>query len=146
MILERFMRRLRAEPTPTLVDDGTLTVVGACFDPARADSAVVEEMRAAGVPVDTGPFVMRHVVTLPNASAVAEAVRILAPDGWTVDVVGPDRDVVLEPDAAAGGIGVRVWRQQAITGLEPARERTRMAGLAQRLGGDALGYEVLART
>ncbi|WP_406287259.1 hypothetical protein [Embleya sp. NBC_00896] len=135
MILERFLRRRRPEPEPVLVDDGTLTVVGSCFDPARADSAVVAELRAAGVAVETGPFVMRHVLTLPDDAAVAEAVRILAPDGWAVDVVDPTE----RP------LRVRIARQQVLTGLEPARERTRMAGLAQRLGGDAAGYEVLAR-
>ncbi|MFI1579382.1 ribonuclease E inhibitor RraB [Embleya scabrispora] len=135
MILERFLRRRRAEPVPALVDDGTLVVVGSCFDPARADSAVVAEMRAAGVAVETGPFVMRHLVTLPDHDAVAEATRILAADGWAVTVVAADE----RP------LRVRIARQQVLTGLEPARERTRMAGLAQRLGGDAEGYEVLAR-
>ncbi|GCD96282.1 ribonuclease E inhibitor RraB [Embleya hyalina] len=135
MILERFLRRRRAEPVPALVDDGTLVVVGSCFDPARADSAVVARMRAAGVAVEAGPFVMRHLVTLPDHDAVAEATRILAADGWAVTVVAADE----RP------LRVRIARQQVLTGLEPARERTRMAGLAQRLGGDAEGYEVLAR-
>ncbi|MYW02639.1 hypothetical protein [Streptomyces sp. SID3343] len=135
MILERFLRRRRPEPAPPLVDDGTLVVVGSCFDPARADSAVIAQMSAAGVDVETGPFVMRHVMTLPDEAAVAEARRILGPDGWAVEVVG----------AGETPLRVRVARQQTITGLEPARERTRMAGLAQRLGGDASGYEVLAR-
>jgi hypothetical protein len=135
MILERFLRRRRPEPEPPLVDDGTLVVVGSCFDPARADSAVVAQMSAAGVAVEIGPFVMRHVVTLPDDAAVAEAIRILGPDGWAVEVV----------DARERPLRVHVARQQTITGLEPARERTRMAGLAQRLGGDAQGYEVLAR-
>ncbi|MGC0414778.1 hypothetical protein [Embleya sp. AB8] len=135
MILERFLRRRRAEPEPELVDDGTLVLVGSCFDPARADSAVVAELRAAGVAVEIGPFVMRHVLTLPDRAAVDEAARILAPDGWVVAVVAADE----RP------LRVRISRQQVLTGLEPARERTRMAGLAQRLGGDAEGYEVLAR-
>ncbi|MEU0932052.1 MULTISPECIES: hypothetical protein [unclassified Embleya] len=135
MILERFLRRRRPEPAPVLVDDGTLTVVGSCFDPARADSAVVAELRAAGVPVDTGVFVMRHVLTLPDLAAADEAARILTPDGWAVVAPTPD-ELPLR---------VLISRQQVLTGLEPARERTRMAGLAQRLGGDAQGYEVLAR-
>ncbi|MFI6580611.1 hypothetical protein [Embleya sp. NPDC050493] len=118
-----------------LVDDGTLTVVGSCFDPARADSAVVAEMRAAGVPVETGVFVMRHVLTLPDLAAADEAARILTPDGWRVVTPAPDERPMR----------VLISRQQVLTGLEPARERTRMAGLAQRLGGNAEGYEVLAR-
>ncbi len=118
-----------------LVDDGTLVVVGSCFDPARADSAVVAEMRAAGVDVESGVFVMRHVLTLPDLAAADEAARILTPDGWAVLAPTPDE----RP------LRVLISRQQVLTGLEPARERTRMAGLAQRLGGDAEGYEVLAR-
>ncbi|MFI6979541.1 hypothetical protein ACIBSV_13250 [Embleya sp. NPDC050154] len=135
MILERFLRRRRPEPDPVLVDDGTLVVVGSCFDPSRADSAVVAQMRADGVAVETGRFVMRHVLTLPDLAAADEAARILTPDGWRVVAPAPDE----RP------LRVLISRQQVITGLEPARERTRMAGLAQRLGGDAEGYEVLAR-
>ena len=130
-LLDR-LRRRRAAPAPVLVDDGTLVVVGECFDPARADSAVVSDMARAGVDVGHGTFVLRHVLRLPGPDAVAEAVRVLGPDGWTVTEV-------------PGGAGVvHVSRQQEVTGLAIARERGRMAGFAQRLGGDADGWQVLA--
>src|SRR5687767_14282477 len=109
MVFDWIRGRRRAEPEPPLVDDGSLTVVASCFDPARADSAVVAELGASGVDVEAGPFLMRHVVTLPDAEAVAEAARVLGPDGWSVTVVGAEHE----------HSRVHISRQQRITGLEP---------------------------
>ncbi|MCF2531226.1 hypothetical protein [Yinghuangia soli] len=127
----KIFRRKRGTPEPPLVDDGTLVVVGECFDPARADSAVLGELAEAGVVVEGRPLILRHVLRLPDADAVAEAARLLAPDGWTL--------------AAGPGGATHADRQQKVTALELARERSRMAGLAQRLGGDAEGWRLLGR-
>jgi hypothetical protein len=126
-----FRRRGRADAPPPLVDDGTLVVVGESFDPARADSAVLAELAEKGVPVEGRELILRHVLRLPGASEAAEAARLLEPDGWTV-APGPDGATYAD-------------RQQQVTALELARERTRMAGLAQRLGGDAEGWRLLGR-
>ncbi|GAA4954879.1 hypothetical protein GCM10023205_15870 [Yinghuangia aomiensis] len=127
----RFFRRRSADAAPPLVDDGTLVVVGESFDPARADSAVLADLAEKGVQVEGRELVLRHVLRLPDAAAAAEAARLLAPDGWTV---APGPDGVTHAD-----------RQQKVTALELARERSRMAGLAQRLGGDAEGWLLLGR-
>lgn len=126
----RFFRR-RPAPEPALVDDGTLVPVGESFDPARADSDVLTELAAAGVVVEGRQLMLRHVLRLPDAAAVDEAARVLAADGWAV---GPGPDGTTYAD-----------RAQQVTALELARERTRMAGLAQRLGGDAEGWRLLGR-
>ncbi|MGW0664898.1 hypothetical protein [Streptodolium elevatio] len=127
----RLFRRRREEPEPPLVDDGTLVVVGESFDPARADSAVLADLAEAGVIVEGRQLMLRHVLRLPDAAAVAATARILAPDGWVV-TAGPDGATYAD-------------RPQHVTALELARERTRMAGLAQRLGGDAEGWILLGR-
>lgn len=127
----RLFRRRREEPEAPLVDDGTLVMVGESFDPARADSAVLADLAEAGVVVEGRQLMLRHILRLPDTDAVAEAGRILAPDGWVVGE-GPDGTTYAD-------------RPQLVTALELARERTRMAGLAQRLGGDAEGWVLLGR-
>jgi hypothetical protein len=122
-----------ARTGPVLADDGTLTVVGSSFDPARADSAVVGEMEAAGVDL-AGPLLLRHHLRLPDQLAAEEARRIVAQEGYVLVAEGADGDV----------LRVRVSRPQRVTGLAVAQERSRMAGLARRLGGDADGWDVLA--
>ncbi|NUU23749.1 MAG: hypothetical protein HOV68_19940 [Streptomycetaceae bacterium] len=127
----RLFRRKRPETEEPLVDDGSLVVVGESFDPARADSAVLADLAAAGVVVEGRRLILRHVLRLPDDAAAAEAGRLLAPDGWTV-AAGPDGVTYAD-------------RVQHVTALDLARERTRMAGLAQRLGGDAEGWRLLGR-
>lgn len=127
----RWFRRGRGESEPPLVDDGTLVLVGESFDPARADSAVLADLAEAGVVVEGRQLMLRHVLRLPDPPAVAEAARLLGPDGWAVSA-GPDGTTYAD-------------RAQRVNALELARERTRMAGLAQRLGGDAEGWRLLGR-
>ena len=93
-------------------------------DPAVADSAVL-----AGV--DARPpapvLVRHHLVGLPDEAAVERAGELLAQDGYTLTVLdGPP-------------YAVRAWRTQVLTALSASQERSRMAGLAQRLGGDVAG-------
>jgi hypothetical protein len=75
-----------------------------------------------------GPVLVRHHLVLP-AGAVSEAERLLAQDGYRLTVDGLD---------------VRAWRTQVLTALSASQERSRMAGLAQRLGGDVRGWDALA--
>ena len=132
-LLSRLLRR--REPAPVvLVDDGTLVLAGRAPDPARADSAVLAEMAEAGVDLDA-PLLVRHHLLLPDAAAVEEARRLLAQDGY---------DLVTETGAVAPPVRVRATRTQVLTALSAAQERSRMAGLAQRLGGDVAGWDALA--
>jgi hypothetical protein len=76
--------------------------------------------------------VLRHHLLLP-AERIAEAARILAQDGYVLRDVREEGTRVL----------VHVSRVQLLDALHCAQERSRMAGLAQRLGGDALGWDAL---
>lgn len=128
------LRRRRAPAVRLLdPDDPALVVLVSAMDPAQADSAVLQAARDRGV--DPGqPFVVRHHLRAAGgAQALGAAVRAaLGPEpGQQVRTAGPDlvHVVVAVP---------------ALDALDLARTRTRMAGLAQRLGGDALGWDALA--
>lgn len=161
-MLERLIRRWRrraAGSAGVLADDGSLVVVGESWDPAAADSAVVAGMRERGLGLEE-PLLVRHHLLLPGAPALEQARRLVAGDGYTVRAeprgsAGPagSRDSAglaeacrsaAAPGADDLGWAVRVSRAQLVTGLSLAQERSRMAGLAQRLGGDAVGWDVLA--
>jgi hypothetical protein len=119
-----FSRRPATSPV-VYRDDNTLDVLITAPDPSVADSAV---LAASGVDL-TAPLLMRHHLQLP-AAAVADARRLLAQDGYTLMVDGSD--VIVQ---------VRASRTQLVTALSASQERSRMAGLAQRLGGDVAGWD-----
>ncbi|WP_285487071.1 hypothetical protein [Amycolatopsis taiwanensis] len=124
-----FRRPVEEELT---IDAPDLAVVAEAFDPAEADSAVLcrshrwNPARAA---------VLRHHLSLP-AEGIDTAARILAQDGYQLRMA---------PDQRESGELTRVHavRVQVLDALGCAQERARMAGLAQRLGGDALGWDAL---
>ena len=129
-LLDR-LRRRRPEPAPTYDDDGTLSVRISAPDPAAADSAVLAVAAAAGVDLEAPLLVRHHLTGLPDPAAVERARELLAQDGYALTVGdGPPYDV-------------RAWRTQVITALSASQERSRMAGLAQRLGGDVAGWDAL---
>jgi hypothetical protein len=121
-------------PPPVAHDpaDPSLVVVVEAFEAARADSAVLAEAAERGVDLAPALLVRHHLVDLPTADAVAEAARLLAQDGY----------VVL--DAPGDARTVHACRTQVLTALSASQERSRMAGLAQRLGGDVAGWDALA--
>ncbi|NNH72191.1 hypothetical protein HLB23_20410 [Nocardia uniformis] len=112
------------------------------LDPMRADLVEVASSfddteacsRALGRATEwvaEQPVVLRHVLRLPAAQV--EAVRaIVAQEGYTVQAVGDG-----EP------LDLIVQRVQILDALHCAQERSRMAGLAQRHEGDALGWRAL---
>ena len=92
-------------------------------DPAQADSEVL-----AGLDLSE-PVLVRHCLTGLSDSAVEQATEVLAQDGYQV-VPGDDGEVL-------------AVRTQVLTALSASQERSRMAGLAQRLGGDVRGWDAL---
>lgn len=124
--------RRGAAPGLELADDGTLSLLGGSRDAARADSEVVAELAAAGVDLSR-PVLVVHLLRLPTTEAAQECARLVAEEGYTLRA-SADLDARLS---------VRVSRTQRLTGLSLAQERSRMAGLAQRLGGDVDGWEAL---
>ena len=129
-LLDRLLRR-RPAPPPDFPDDGSLELLLTAGDAARADSAVLAEAAAAGVDLERHLLVRHHLVGLPDEAAVERARDLLAQDGYRLTVV------------AGPPYAVRAWRTQVLTPLSASQERSRMAGLAQRLGGDVAGYDVL---
>jgi hypothetical protein len=123
-LLGRLRELLGQRDEPSLsIDDPTLVVVVEAFDFAEADSAVLArspQWRADELAV------LRHHVRIP-ADQLERARELLTPDGWVL---------------AAGDIS-HISRVQKLNALHCAQERSRMASLAQRLGGDALGWDAL---
>ena len=128
----------RARRAPDVVvldpDDPSLVVVVRAYDAARADSAVLAEAAERGIAVDAPVLLRHHLVGLPDDAAVARAAELLAQDGYALSAPTPD----------ARGLSVYATRTQVVTALSASQERSRMAGLAQRLGGDVGGWDALA--
>lgn len=123
-LLGRLRDLLRRQDEPALsIDDPELVVVVEAFDIAEADSAALA--RSPQWRADE-PAVLRHHVRIP-ADQVERARELLTPDGWAI---------------SAGDIS-HISRVQKLDALHCAQERSRMASLAQRLGGEALGWDAL---
>ena len=127
------LQRLRRRPdtsAPAILDGEDVMVVVEAFEASRADSAVLAEATEHGVDL-TSALLIRHHLVLPTREAVTEAAALLEPGGYRV----------LAGEGADGSWKVRASREQVLSTLGVAQERSRMAGLAQRLGGDALGWD-----
>ena len=130
--------RARRAPAPVVLDpdDPSLTVLVEAFDAARADSSVLADAAARGVDLDRPLLVRHHLVGLPDDAAVARAAELLAQDGYRLSPVRG-------PQAPPRPLAVLATRTQVLTALSASQERSRMAGLAQRLGGDVTGWDAL---
>jgi hypothetical protein len=113
-------------------EDPSLVLLVRAPDAARADSSVLAEAADAGVDLSARLLVRHHLVGLPDRAAVEEAERLLAQDGYRV-----------LPDEDGPRLAVLAVRTQLLTALSASQERSRMAGLAQRLGGDVAGWDAL---
>ncbi|WP_086665253.1 hypothetical protein [Lentzea kentuckyensis] len=112
------------EDEPALsIDDPALVVVVEAFDIAEADSAALARS-PQWRPDELA--VLRHHARIPS-DQVERARELLTPDGWVL---------------VAGDIS-HISRVQKLDALHCAQERSRMASLAQRLGGEALGWDAL---
>lgn len=115
-------------------DDLSLVVTAESFDEAEASSSVL---------ADSGwreheQSVLRHLLVLPSRS-VRRALELAAQDHYGAIPVPPGIGV----EAAVGNEVVVLARVQLIDALHVSQERSRMAGLAQRHGGYAVGWQVL---
>ena len=97
-------------------------------DPAEADSAVLAR---SGLDLGRPLVVRHHLVGLPDADAVERVGAVLTQTGYLVRP-GP-----------GSVIAVLAVRSQLLTALSLSQERSRMAGLAQRLGGDVDGWDAV---
>ena len=131
----------RTAPAPVALDpaDPSLVVLVEAFDAARADSAVLAEAAGRGIDLAQPLLVRRHLVALPDERSVARAAELLAQDGYALSAVerhGREGD-------GPPPLAVLATRTQVLTALSASQERSRMAGLAQRLGGDVAGWDAL---
>jgi hypothetical protein len=127
---DRVRDLLRKPKVPALsVDEEGLEIVAAAFDAVEADSSVLARSPAWVAESDA---VLRHHLALPPGR-IPEAAAILAQDGWELR----------EVREADGRVIAHALRVQRLDALHCAQERARMAGLAQRLGGDSLGWDAL---
>ena len=130
-LLDRLRRRPEAASTPLDPHDPTLVVLISAPDAARADSEVLAEAAQRGVDLER-PMLVRHaLIGLPD-EAVQRAAELLAQDGYA-----------LVPAESGAPRSVFAVRTQRLTALSASQERSRMAGLAQRLGGDVAGWDAL---
>ena len=115
-----------------------LVVVVSSFDDAEACSTALERA-AESVPSwrAEDEAVLRHHLTLP-ADTVDRAAELSGQDGYVL--AGTDGPV---PPAAVDVVSVILQRVQVLDALHCAQEKSRMASLAQRLGGTALGWDAL---
>lgn len=125
-------------------------MVASSFDDAEAASAALA--RAATTDPRWRPdvqAVLRHHLLLP-AEAVDDAVRVAGQDGYVEAAaahpppVGPGAHGA-RPSLAAvpDGRMLVLVRVQLLDALRCSQERSRMAGLAQRRDGVALGWDAL---
>lgn len=128
--LRRLFRRPTEEITP---DDPGLVPVAGSSDDAVASSAVLD---AAETFDPEAQSVLRHLLELPSGQ-VEEVLRLVGQDNY-----------VRVPDSGVLGHGpgcelVAVARVQQIDALHVSQERSRMAGVTARHGGQALLWQVL---
>lgn len=140
---QRWWRRWRRTRPQVDLDPSRpdLVVVASSFDDAEAASATLA--RAGSTPPQWDPSaqaVLRHHLVLP-ADQVADAVVVAGQDGYVAAEPCPLPDVPL-PDVPDGRVVV-LARVQVLDALHCSQERSRMAGLAQRRDGVALGWDAL---
>lgn len=136
-----FARRLRNRRNSTKrplisIDDPDLRVVVTAFDATEAASAALD--RGARWRPEQ-PAVLRHHLLLPT-SRIDSARELLEPDQWRVRTDDTHPEQRKQQDE---GVPVSASRIQHLDALHCSQESARMAGLAQRLGGTALGWEAL---
>jgi hypothetical protein len=115
-------------------DDPDLTVVVESFDDTEGASSVLERS-SDWRPWE--PAVLRHHLNLPR-DAINTARSLLAEDGWELrPAEGTEGD---DRTGLCGFVAVRV---QELDALHCSQESSRMASLAQRHGGRAVGWDAL---
>jgi len=128
----------RSEPLDAKRAD--LVVVVSSFDDAEACSTALERAAEATPAWQAeDEAVLRHHLVLP-ADTVDRAVELAGQDGYVVAGTGGGN---VPPAAVVEGASVILQRVQVLDALHCAQEKSRMASLAQRLGGTALGWDAL---
>ncbi|MEV5650133.1 hypothetical protein AB0L57_17955 [Nocardia sp. NPDC052254] len=131
-------RDAAAELDPARTD---LVVVASSFDDAEACSTALARAMDWRAPETA---VLRHHLRIPAALRDA-VVAIAAQDGYSPaePSAGAGPAAAAADSSAAGHIELVLQRVQVLDALHCAQECSRMAGLAQRHEGTALGWDAL---
>ncbi|MFC0453451.1 ribonuclease E inhibitor RraB [Rhodococcus jostii] len=139
-----WLRRLfgSRQPAPLDQDRRDLVVVASSFDDVEACSTVLDRAAAEDPRWEAdAEAVLRHHLRLP-AAAAADAASIAAQDGYRPQ--DPDETPSSSsPDEADATVALVLQRVQILDALHCSQERSRMAGLAQRLGGSVDGWDAM---
>ncbi|MCK0092935.1 hypothetical protein MWU77_19345 [Rhodococcus sp. F64268] len=139
------IRRLLARRVPERLDitRSDLAVVVESFDDSEACSTALDR-GAQDAPhwAESDDAVLRHHLELP-AEAVEEALALAGQDGYVA--AAPPSPVSSERPSEDGvtRVSLILQRVQLLDAMHCAQEKSRMASLAQRLGGDARGWDAL---
>ncbi|MGW1679000.1 hypothetical protein [Saccharopolyspora sp. NPDC002376] len=126
-------RRDRHKPVIS-ADDPALRVVVIAYDETEAASTAL----ARADEWQPGlPAVLRHHLTLPDHT-IEEARVLLAADGWELRPGGRGAE-----DGGPELTAMIALRVQELDALHCSQESSRMAGLAQRHGGQVHGWDAL---
>ncbi|HET8994180.1 hypothetical protein [Rhodococcus sp. SJ-2] len=135
------IRRLLARRVPERLDitRPDLAVVVESFDDSEACSTALDR-GAQDAPrwAESDDAVLRHHLELP-ATAVEEALALAGQDGYVA--AAPPSAVPFEDGVTR--VSLILQRVQLLDAMHCAQEKSRMASLAQRLGGDARGWDAL---
>ena len=136
--LRRAMIGGRAAPRDALtVTDRDVVVVGESDDEAASSSSILDASTLR--PADQA--VVRHVLALPD-DGVEAAVGLAALDEYEAIPI----DVVADRFAIPEGLApVVLARVQLVDALHLSQERSRMASLASRHSGVAVGWQIVQR-
>lgn len=138
----------RRVPEPLDATRPDLVVVVESFDDAEACSTALDRgAQSAPQWIESDDAVLRHHLELP-AAGVEEALALAGQDGYEAVVPPASVSPVAAPSETAptdGGtrVSLILQRVQALDAMHCAQEKSRMASLAQRLGGNALGWDAL---
>ena len=136
--MRRAMIGGRAAPRDALtVTDRDVVVVGESDDEAASSSSILDASTLR--PADQA--VVRHVLALPD-DGVEAAVGLAALDEYEAIPI----DVVADRFAIPEGLApVVLARVQLVDALHLSQERSRMASLASRHSGVAVGWQIVQR-
>ncbi|MED5801537.1 hypothetical protein VX037_10915 [Gordonia sp. Z-3] len=119
------------------VDDPSLVVVVESADDAVASSTALADSAWRA----DDEVVLRHVLRLPS-SQVDDAVALAGLDGYQSAKVGPV-DGLASDTGTADEVIVVLARVQLLDAMHLSQERSRMASLGSRHGGEVLRWQVL---
>lgn len=136
-----------SRPDTGSAEDGSPTE-GSPTDGSPTDAVPTDDSQAPDSPTRDSPAAGLSAEGAPAHDTAGQGSEDGAPPGMLarVDAAGADRRPAAGAAASPsvdGMVRLEAVRVQSLDALHCAQARSRMAGLAQRLGGDALGWDAL---